>query len=131
MSETEASVTDFEFPFSNLTDSDFHRELGTWIYQSRELLASKDLYADIIENPDKNDNQYEEIFSVESRYYYMKQTSKLLQVGTRGFSLFHCNMRSLKNNLILLNDVLTVCKEMPSIIAISETKLNENNINNI
>ena len=33
--------------------------------------------------------------------------------------------------MTLLNDILTTFKEMPSIIAISETKLNENNISNI
>ena len=82
-------VTGIEFPFSKLSDSDFHSEIGT--------LASKDLYADIIENPDKSDTQYEEIFSnIESKYYDVKQTSKILQVGPKGFSLFHCYMRSLK-----------------------------------
>ena len=125
-------ITGIEFPFSNLSDSDFCREIGTWIYQCSQTLASKDLYADIIENPDKNNIQYEEMFSnIESKYYDVKQTSKILQVGPKGFSIFHCNTRSLKKKLTLLNDILTICKEMPSIIAISETKLNENNINNI
>ena len=125
-------VIGIEFPFSKLSDSDFHREIGTWIYQCNQTLASKDLYADIIENPDKNDTQYKEMFSnIESKYYDVKQTSKILQVGLKDFSLFHCNMRSLKKNLTLLNDILTTFKEMPSIIAISETKLNENNISNI
>ena len=125
-------VIGIEFPFSKLSDSDFHREIGTWIYQCNQTLASKDLYADIIENPDKNDTQYEEMFSnIESKYYDVKQTSKILQVGPKDFSLFNCNMRSLKKKLTLLNDILTTFKEMPSIIAISETKLNENNISNI
>ena len=70
-------------------------------------------------------------FLIESKYYDVKQTSKILQVGPKDFSLFHCNMRSLKKNLTLLNDILTTFKEMSSIIAISETKLNENNISNI
>ena len=56
-------VIGIEFPFSKLSDSDFHREIGTWIYQCNQTLASKDLFADIIENPDKNDTQYEEMFS--------------------------------------------------------------------
>ena len=33
--------------------------------------------------------------------------------------------------MTLLNDILTTCKEIPFIIAISETKLNENNISSI
>ena len=93
-------VIGIEFPFSKLSDSDFHREIGTWIYQCNQTLASKDLYADIIENPDKNDTQYEEMFSnIESKYYDVKQTSKILQVGPKDFSLFHCNMRSLKKKI--------------------------------
>ncbi|CAH3177120.1 unnamed protein product, partial [Porites lobata] len=38
-----------------------------------------------------------------------------------------CNIRSLGKNLCLLNDILITVKEMPSIITISETKLNDNN----
>ena len=43
------------------------------------------------------------------------------------FSIFNCNIRSLGKNLCLLNDILITVKEMPSIITISETKLNDNN----
>ena len=40
-------------------------------------------------------------------------------------------MRSLPKNLSLLEDFFTTVKEPPEIIAISETKLKENNIHNI
>ena len=44
-----------------------------------------------------------------------------LKTGNKDFSLLHCNTRSLSKNLPLLNDILLMCKEMPSVIAISET----------
>ena len=43
--------------------------------------------------------------------------------------MLHLNMRSL--HLSLLDDLITTVKEPPEIIAISETKLKENNIHNI
>ena len=46
-------------------------------------------------------------------------------------SIFHCNTRSLPKNLNLLNDILLTLKIPPDIIAISETKLNENTPDNI
>ena len=49
----------------------------------------------------------------------------------KGFSILHCNIRSLSKNLTLLNDVLLAVKEMPNIIAITETKLAENSLQNI
>ena len=45
--------------------------------------------------------------------------------------MLHLNMRSLPKNLSLLEDFITTVKESPEIIAISETKLKENNIHNI
>ena len=51
------------------------------------------------------------------------------QIHNKGFSFLHCN--TLSKNLSLLNDILQFCKEMPSIIAISETKLLDNNWANV
>lgn len=45
--------------------------------------------------------------------------------------MFHCNTHSLPKNIDLLNDLLMSLKELPSIIAISETKLKDNNIHNL
>ena len=61
----------------------------------------------------------------------LKTTAKILKTGNKGFSLLHCNTRSLSKNLPLLNDILLMCKEMPSVIAISETKLSDDNFSNI
>ena len=48
-----------------------------------------------------------------------------------GFSIMHCNICSLTKNLSLLQDILLTMKETPNVIAISETKLNENRRMNI
>ena len=52
-------------------------------------------------------------------------------VKNKGISIFHCNTRSLQKNHDTLRDILESFQEMPSIIAISETKLKEDNIYNI
>ena len=49
----------------------------------------------------------------------------------KGFSILHCNIRSLPKNLSLLNDVLLMVKELPNIIAITETRLAEDSHHNI
>ena len=54
-----------------------------------------------------------------------------MQLESNGYSVFHCNIRSLEKNLNLLNDILITFKEAPSIIAISETKLKNNSATNI
>ena len=48
-----------------------------------------------------------------------------------GFSMMHFNIRSLPKNLTSLNDFILTVKETPEIIAISETKLQDQNIYNI
>ena len=45
--------------------------------------------------------------------------------------MLHLNMRSLPKNLSLLEDFIDTVNVSPEIIAISETKLKENNIYNI
>lgn len=94
------------------------------------MLQSKDLYVDILENPDKQDNESFNL-NIESKYCNVKHTSNRLQVGDKGFSLLHCNIRSLNKNVTLLTDIFMVCKEIPSFIAISETKLKNDSISNI
>jgi hypothetical protein len=98
------------------------REIHSATLLNDETIMSKDLYADIIESPDRNEN-YDD--------FDMKQTSKYLPTNNKGYSIFHCNIRSLGKNLNLLNDILLMCKEMPSFIAISETKLSDNSNSNI
>lgn len=49
-----------------------------------------------------------------------------------GFTrLFHCNTRSLNKNHETLKDILDAFKDKPNVIAISETKLKDENIHNI
>ena len=43
----------------------------------------------------------------------------------------HCNTRSLGKKLFLLHDILISVKSLPDIIAISETKLNDNTSTNL
>jgi hypothetical protein len=121
-----------ELPFYNLSELDFMREIHSATLLNDVTIMSKDLYADIIESPDRNENyDYQILDKIESNYFDMKQTSKYLQTNNKGYSIFHCNIRSLGKNLNLLNDILLMCKEMPSFIAISETKLSDNSNSNI
>ena len=120
-----------ELPFTCLTDIEFLRETGAWIYQCTSALNSKDLITDILAGPNKLESCENEGISTESKYYDVKNTAKILKTGNKGFSLLHCNTRSLSKNLPLLNDILLMCKEMPSVIAISETKLSDDNLSNV
>ena len=120
-----------ELPFTCLTDIEFLRETGAWIYQCTSALNSKDLFADVLAGPNKLESCENEGISTESKYYDVKNTAKILKTGNKGFSLLHCNTRSLSKNLPLLNDILLMCKEMPSVIAISETKLSDDNVSNV
>ena len=120
-----------ELPFYGLEDRDFMKALGSWVYHSSRLLTdSRDLFQSVIENPEKGDEL--NMNTIESKYYNIKQSGAHFQkVSTKGFSILCCNTRSLPKNLCLLNDILLTVKEMPSVIAISETKLSDNGIQNI
>ena len=125
-----------ELPFHDLHHQEFIRATGAWVHHTpTSLLNSKDLFQDTIESPEKNDDLQgisHENYS-ESKYYTIKQSGTLFQKAKRknGFSMLHLNMRSLPKNLSLLEDFITTVEEAPEIIAISETKLKENNIHNI
>ena len=83
----------------------------------------------MIESPDKDDVIMN---TIESKYYNIKQIGALFQKTlSKGFSIFSCNTRSLPKNLCLLNDTLLTVKESPSLSTISETRLNDCNVNNI
>ena len=120
-----------ELPFNCLTNIEFLRETGVWIYQCTSALNSKDLFADVLADPNKIESCENEGMSIESKYYDVKNSAKILKTGNKGFSLLHCNTRSLSKNLPLLNDILLMCKEMPGVIAISETKLSDDNFSNV
>ncbi len=45
--------------------------------------------------------------------------------------IFHCNIRSLPKNLTLLNDMIYTLSSKPDVLAVTETKLNENTVSNV
>ena len=69
----------------------------------------------------------------ESNYSSIKKSGILFKNAAKqkGFSLLHCNTRSLGKNVSLLHDILLTVETRPDIIAISETKINENSYANI
>jgi hypothetical protein len=89
-----------ELPFYNLTDEEFYKETGVWMYSSVNSLLneSRDLFKDIIESPDKVNDCYENLAYdfLESKYLTIKQSgSKFSDIKHKGFSILHCNIRSL------------------------------------
>ena len=65
-----------ELPFNYLTDIEFPRETGAWIYQCTSALNSKDLFADVLADPNKIENCKNEGISIELKYYDVKKTAK-------------------------------------------------------
>ena len=100
-----------EFPFYNLDNQEFLRITGGWVHHTyHSLIESKDLFQDIIASPEKEVSRM-------NKYH--------------GFSMIYFNKRRLPKNLTSLNDLILIIKETPEIIAISETKLQDENIYNI
>ena len=122
-----------EFPFYALSNEEFIKETGAWVHDSASsLLESRDLFKDIIASPEKTDDHdcNESLVSefIESNYHSVKQCGRWFSdIRNKGLSILHSNIRSLKKNLTFLNDILMSVKELPHIIAISETKLSDNN----
>jgi hypothetical protein len=85
-----------------------------------------------------NPNKFDEIDSdfmldqVESSYYTCEETNSLLNnAGTNSLAVMHFNVRSLPKNLELLHDILASFKRKPDIIAVTETRLNDNTVCNV
>ena len=119
-------------PFRDLNLDELLKEMGSWVYSSlNRLLDKKDLFKDTIESLNR-ENDHDEYY-IESKYYSIKQTGMHFDEAKmkNGFSVFHCNMCSLSKNVSLLEDILLAVKETPDVIAISETKLNDNSRQNI
>ena len=95
------------------------------------LLDKKDLFKDALESPNRGDDSYNCDRFIESKYCSVKQAGIHFDQAKKqnGFSILHCNMRSLTKNLSLLQDILLTMRETPNVI--SETKLNENSKMNI
>ena len=66
-----------QLPYYNLTDEQFTKEIGAWVYNSIDNLyaRSKDLFKDIVESPDKANDFNENLIydSIESKYHTIKQ----------------------------------------------------------
>ena len=89
---------------------------------------------DILPSPDRfNDTDSDLMLSTPvSDYCSPTQLNELLnQASNRSLSLIHCNMRSLTKNLHLLNDLLVTLSKPIDIIAVTETRLNYNSVDNI
>ena len=102
-----------------------------WSIDPRKLKT--DLF-DLITNPDKfGECDPEHILPLSSSDYYSvsEMNSTFGKAGSNALTLFHCNIRSLPKNLSLLHDILYCLDSRANIIAISETRLNENSVSNI
>ena len=126
-----------KLPFFDLDNQEFLRTTESWVHSSYDcILESKDLFHDIVISPGDEENfqgQLSDNSISNSKYYSIKQSGNLFHKAKQnhGFSLIHFNMRSLSKNLTLLEDFLVSLKSLPEVIAISETKLKEQSINNI
>ena len=133
LSESRATLP--QLPFHNLDNEEFLKASGAWLYRSADDLSHKqDLYTDIIASPDQDDSlKCRQDNYIESKYLTIKQTGNNFYdaINQNGFSIMHCNTRSLGKNLFLLQDILISVKSLPDIIAISETKLNDNTSANL
>ena len=118
-----------------MENDEFPKTIGSWVYNSEDRLSGKvDLYRDIVVSPDENDPfKWANDNYIESNYYSVKKTGKIFYDASKqkGFSIFHCNIRSLEKNKSLLHDILSTVKTMPDIIAITESKINENTSANL
>ena len=118
-------------PFSHLDDCEFQSVSGCWSIDPSKLKTS---LFDLITNPDKFDEcDPDHILPLPSSDYYSVSeiSSTCGKSGSNALTLFHFNIKSLPKNLSLLHDILYCLDSRPNIIAISETRLNENSVSNI
>ena len=117
-------------PFSHLDDREFQSVIGCWSIDPSKL---KTYLFDLITDPDKFDEcDPDRILPLPSSDFYSvyEMSSTYRKSGSNALTLFHFNI-SLPKNLSLLHDILYCLESRPNIIAISETRLNENSVSNI
>jgi len=120
-----------DLPFYQLNDREFNFVIGSCLPDPAHM--NVDLF-DLIINPDKFDEcDPDHIFPMPTSEYSSISTmnSSFQKAGSGALSMLHCNIRSLSKNLNLLNDMLCCLNDSPDIIAISETRLNNNSVSNI
>ena len=116
-------------PFYELSNSEFNSLNGIWM---RDLDLVTDLF-DILPNPNKLDENDPDLMlsNITSNYYSVTKLNRLLEnKRSKSLSLFHCNVRSLPKNLNLVNDLIYTLSNRPDILAVTETRLNNNTIVN-
>ena len=120
-------------PFSKLDNIELHKEI------SSNLPAIAEIHTHISENTSSNSgiphtvndakdsNAVIDTFSqVYCEYASQNNVPNILNLGDpTNITVFHANVVSLKKNLNLVEDVFENCNNAPSIIAISETGLND------
>ena len=119
-------------PFYNLNDREFNTVNGSWSSQFNQLIET-DLF-NLISNPDKSDEIDPDLMLTipMSNYYSISQINNTItNAGPKAISMFHCNIRSLQKHLTLLEDFFYSLDKRPEIIAITETRLNANSVNNV
>ena len=119
-------------PFYNLIDRQFNIVNGSWSVQFNQLMDT-DLF-NLISNPDKSDEIDPDLMLTVSmsNYYSISQiNNSIAKAGPKAISMFHCNIRSLPKNLVLLEDFLYSLDKRPEILALSETRVNENSVFNV
>ena len=88
-----------ELPFFDLSHRKFLKVTGACLDSSlHSLLETNDLFKDIIKSPEKNFDQKNALENyIESKYFSVKKTGTLIDRSRNknGFSILHCNMRSL------------------------------------
>ena len=124
-----------ELPFYNLDPQEFLKITGGWVHHSyHSLIESKDLFRDIIASLEKERDLQENPYNSYIQTIILSnklETSFIRRISTLFFSMMHFNIRSPPKDLTSLNDLILTVKETPEIIAISETKLQDENIYNI
>ena len=119
-------------PFYNLNDQEFNLVNGIRSVQFSQLMDT-DMF-NLISNPDKSDEIDPDLMLTipTSNYYSISQiNNSIAKAGPKAISMFHCNVRSLPKNLVLLEDFLYSLDKRPEILAITETRLNENSVCNV
>ena len=117
-------------PFYNLSDIEFNALTGNWQYV---FSSDADIY-DVLHNPDKFDERDSDLMlsTPNSNYYSLTKLNQLLNNCSHDtISLLHFNIKSLPKNVSILNYFLYTFDNIPDVLAITETKLNDNNVANI
>ena len=117
-------------PFYGLSDQEFKAVIGVWdskIDDDIDLLK-------ILPNPDNFDLTDPDLMfnTPSSDYYTLPKLNRVLDnADPNSLSLYHFNTRSLSKKIDILKEFICSLHQQPSVIGITETKLNKNSVTNI